>query len=378
MRLEKTLKKQSIVLKLNKINTVRCCYASFLTILVTVVLLLMQMTGSRFQADYKGYIIAGNLSAFIFIIASFAISRMKKNAMLYRIATDVYIIGMEIILLFMAYRAFEKSSNGTVYIGAVAFLAVVPVFYSVEMYAAFLAQLAVMLFFLLSFMKEPESVFTIVVCHIIAYAVTYSRYDTTCNRIVAEERLYSEMRISERDPMTGLLNRRGMDKKVRTIYPLCNRHKIPVGVIMLDIDEFKKYNDTFGHPQGDACIEKVSEVLLDTAKRTTDVIARVGGEEFLIFVQEMQKDDLIFLASRIQKNVEALNLSHASNALYKNITISIGLAYGNPRTGASFEKLYEEADQALYLAKKNGRNCIGMSKRIVYRNRNTQNRAIAK
>lgn len=381
MKIFKALRKKSVISKLNRINMTRCNHASVIMLFLAAALWLIDKTvlkSSMYLMDYWGYIAAESILSVLLIASTFFISRVKKKRMWYRIATDAYMAGMEINLFIMSGKALKDNNNATLYMMAVMFAVMVPVFYGIELYMALASQAVLMVIFMVSFFNKPLTVLTIITCQIVAVAVNYSKYDGVCNRILMEERLNSEIRVSEHDPMTGLLNRRGMDKRVKAIYPLCRRHKIPVGVIMLDIDEFKKYNDAFGHPQGDICIQRVSDVLRETAKRNTDVIARVGGEEFLIFVQEIRKEDLVLLASRIQQNVEDMEMKHAPGASHKNVTVSVGLAYINPRTGITFDDIYEEADEALYLAKKSGRNCVGMNKRIVYWNGNIPGQAIAK
>lgn len=381
MKIIRALRKKNVITKLNKINIVRCCHASFFMMVLAIVLVFadkLLIKDSDFLTEYWIYVLLGSILSIMLIASTYFISRLRQTRLFYRITSDIYIVGMEIILYLMANKALKSSNNTSLYILAVAFLAAVPVFYGVELYISIGLQLVLMIGFMVVYYKEPFAALTILICNLTVQIINYSKYEAVCNHIQLEERLYNEIKVSEHDPMTGLLNRRGMEKRIKAIYPLCRRYRIPVGVIMLDIDEFKKYNDCFGHPEGDTCIQMVSEILTETAKRTTDVIARVGGEEFLIFVQEIKKEDMVKLASRLQKNMEAMNLKHAPNASHKNVTISIGLAYANPREGVAFEELYEEADQALYLAKTSGRNCIGMNQGIVYWNDEPPQKAIAR
>lgn len=171
-------------------------------------------------------------------------------------------------------------------------------------------------------------------------------------------RLKEKTSSSEHDALTGLLNRRGLERRATAIWPYCQRNKINVGMIALDIDYFKKYNDAFGHPQGDACLRIVADTLKESAARCTDVVTRTGGEEFLIFIQDVNEEDLPALALKIRKNIAKKAIPHAYCMVSKNVTVSIGIASGVPGRGVTFKSLYENADKALYQAKKNGRNCI--------------------
>ena len=158
--------------------------------------------------------------------------------------------------------------------------------------------------------------------------------------------------------MTGLYNRRGLESRTGAIWPFCERNKIRVGIIAIDIDFFKKYNDAFGHPKGDECLREVANVLKEAAQRSTDVVTRTGGEEFLIFVQDTDDKSIVALALKIRKILEERAIPQAYFEVSKNVTVSIGAASFIPSYGKTFELLYEEADKSLYAAKKSGRNCI--------------------
>lgn len=194
-----------------------------------------------------------------------------------------------------------------------------------------------------------------------------SRYLEMIQRqyLSVSQRLSTTLKNAEEDPLTGLLNRRGLDKRMNVILPYCIRNKSMIAVILLDIDYFKRYNDSFGHPAGDACLEVVAEVLKKTARRGTDLISRIGGEEFLVFVHGTNEMEPIYLAEKIRANIEARQLKHSptlgTNAV---VTVSVGIAYTIPDEHFNFDHLYSEADQALYYAKKNGRNMVICGGRI--------------
>lgn len=163
---------------------------------------------------------------------------------------------------------------------------------------------------------------------------------------------------SEQDPLTGLTNRRGFIRRAGIIWPICMRSHSMVGVIAIDIDFFKKYNDKFGHPEGDECLKKIAGAIEGSARRQTDIVVRTGGEEFLVFVQNMNKKEIIGLALKIRSAVADLRIEHAYVEVSQYVTVSMGAACTYPDTESSVRELYEEADQALYMAKENGRNCI--------------------
>lgn len=184
------------------------------------------------------------------------------------------------------------------------------------------------------------------------------------------QNLRNRIIVSEQDALTGLTNRRGLENKAETIWSICQRKRIPVAIIALDIDYFKKYNDKFGHPQGDRCLRLIADSLKETVRRNTDVVTRTGGEEFLIFLQDITPKDALSLALKIRKNIDAKAIPHAYCAISKNVTVSMGIATIVPGINNRFIDLYEAADRELYLAKQNGRNCIVFDGNLYGRIRN--------
>ncbi|MCM1307135.1 MAG: GGDEF domain-containing protein [Butyrivibrio sp.] len=169
---------------------------------------------------------------------------------------------------------------------------------------------------------------------------------------------------SEKDPLTGLMNRRGLDKNAAVLWPYCSRTSTPVGIIEIDIDFFKKYNDRFGHPAGDRCLKLIAKSIKQSARRSSDITARTGGEEFLIFVQGMSEEEIIDFAMKIRGGINDLKIPHAYAGVSNYVTVSMGTACCVPNALNSFDELYEEADRALYTAKQNGRNCVVSGNRI--------------
>ena len=177
-----------------------------------------------------------------------------------------------------------------------------------------------------------------------------------------KEKLKNELKektiSAETDVLTGLMNRLGLEKQIEYLWPFCTRTNSPVGIIEIDIDFFKKYNYKFGHPEGDICLKKVAGVLQESARRSSDIAVRIGGEEFVVFVQNMSEKEIIKFALRIRDKIEELKIPHAWDEVSKYVTVSMGAAYIYPNNTNNFQQLYEHADKALYKAKRNGRNCV--------------------
>jgi diguanylate cyclase (GGDEF)-like protein len=157
------------------------------------------------------------------------------------------------------------------------------------------------------------------------------------------------------DHLTGLFNRRHMEEALKQCLRRARYGDYPVSVIMLDIDYFKRFNDTFGHQAGDRILKDFS-VFLKGFIRGTDIACRYGGEEFLLILPNVNRDTAFRRADRIRQGVQYLNMRHGDRALGK-VTISAGVAVF-PEHGLTDDVLLEKADKALYRAKSQGRDRV--------------------
>jgi diguanylate cyclase (GGDEF)-like protein len=157
------------------------------------------------------------------------------------------------------------------------------------------------------------------------------------------------------DPLTGVANRRAFDKTLEREWSRAIRAQRPLAVAMLDIDHFKRYNDGYGHREGDACLQKIARVCSASIVRASDLFARYGGEEFCIILGDADLQAGMVVAERVRAAVEMLSLPHAP-AEGGIVTLSIGVASMIPERGLTATELVERADRALYQAKDAGRN----------------------
>ncbi|MFH0782769.1 MAG: diguanylate cyclase [Pseudomonadota bacterium] len=158
------------------------------------------------------------------------------------------------------------------------------------------------------------------------------------------------------DSLTGLPNRRYFDIALKTEFSRLKRYGTQLSLIMLDVDHFKKYNDHYGHLQGDECLQQIARALKTTAERAPDIVARYGGEEFVVILPDTNSQGAAVLAGRIGESVLRLNLPHATSDTSEFVTISLGIASATDHVLTDGAQLVAFADQALYHAKKNGRN----------------------
>ncbi|MGE4322612.1 MAG: diguanylate cyclase [Sphingobium sp.] len=160
------------------------------------------------------------------------------------------------------------------------------------------------------------------------------------------------------DALTGLNNRRYLESALRTEAARLARTGEWLSVIMLDIDFFKQFNDTYGHPAGDRCITMVASALTRAVKRASDLPARYGGEEFACVLPGADRQSAELVAQEIMLQVQSLNIPHKLSQVSPFITVSIGVATARCAPGISAELWISEADQQLYAAKRMGRNRI--------------------
>lgn len=166
-------------------------------------------------------------------------------------------------------------------------------------------------------------------------------------------------KLAMHDGLTGLANRRYLDTLLPAELGRALRYSHPVGLIMIDIDYFKTYNDLFGHPGGDDCLQRVAKAIQKSLNRPSDVAVRYGGEEISVLLPGSDLDGSVLVAERIRENVRELKLAHPGNPT-GYVTVSCGVHAYVPSRGdeCSGKKLIMNADQALYRAKRDGRNQV--------------------
>ena len=161
---------------------------------------------------------------------------------------------------------------------------------------------------------------------------------------------------ANKDALTGIYNRRFMENNLDHIIGMLMRSSGTLSVLMMDIDFFKKYNDAYGHEEGDACLRSVALALASSVTRSSDFVARYGGEEFIAILTDTDEDGATLVAAKLLENVRALNIQHSGNAAAPCVTVSIGVTTGNVAFGQKWEEYVKRADEALYMSKENGRN----------------------
>jgi diguanylate cyclase (GGDEF)-like protein len=161
-----------------------------------------------------------------------------------------------------------------------------------------------------------------------------------------------------RDALTGIHNRRMFDDQVARLWQQAQRERVTMGLLIVDIDHFKTYNDTLGHQAGDECLARIAAILAAGARRPLDVAARYGGEEFAILLYRADRQTMEELAEQLRSHVVSTALPHPASPVSGVVTVSIGGACVSPSDGRSAIGFIQLADEALYAAKERGRNRV--------------------
>ena len=165
-------------------------------------------------------------------------------------------------------------------------------------------------------------------------------------------------RLSLVDPLTDIANRRCFDEHLSNEWRRAMRLQKPLSFLMMDLDNFKDYNDTYGHPQGDTLLKTVAKIFIAVARRPGDLAARIGGEEFGLLLPETYLENALDIAEEIRSTLEATGIPTADGKTITYATISIGVASCIPMRDSNIDDFIAQADTCLYAAKSQGRNQV--------------------
>ncbi|WP_036478626.1 diguanylate cyclase [Myxosarcina sp. GI1] len=158
------------------------------------------------------------------------------------------------------------------------------------------------------------------------------------------------------DGLTQVANRRRFDEFFEREWRRLQREKLPLAIILCDIDHFKRYNDYFGHQAGDECLKQVARTIFNAVNRPADLVARYGGEEFVVILPKTIGKNALNVAEKIRLSVEKLKLNHPQSSASQYVSLSLGVASVVPSPSYNRVQLLEAADRCLYEAKERGRN----------------------
>ncbi|MBN2866228.1 MAG: GGDEF domain-containing protein [Thiotrichales bacterium] len=162
--------------------------------------------------------------------------------------------------------------------------------------------------------------------------------------------------LSFQDGLTGVFNRRKLDQDLSIEWNRAIRQRMPLTLIMIDIDFFKQYNDFYGHIKGDEALKQVAQALSHMTQRASEITCRYGGEEFVLLLPDTNQSQAQQIAQKILEAVQNLNIAHQKSTVSEVLTISVGSCTFVPTQAMQSSELFQCADQQLYLAKQSGRN----------------------
>ena len=183
--------------------------------------------------------------------------------------------------------------------------------------------------------------------------------DTRTNELKEANQKLEAMSMT--DGLTGIANRRKFDMHYLDEWSRAKRNYRPLAILMLDVDQFKLFNDCFGHQQGDRCLQQIANILKSFTNRPGELATRYGGEEFVILIPEMVAEKAGQFAELIRNEIELLGIPQAPSALHRVVTVSIGVASNSISLTDSPDSFLKQADIALYKAKESGRNRVELA-----------------
>lgn len=163
------------------------------------------------------------------------------------------------------------------------------------------------------------------------------------------------------DGLLQIANRGYFDDRLQAACASALRRQQPLGLLLIDVDHFKRYNDSYGHPAGDACLKAVARAVAQALPRSTDLLARYGGEELAVILPDTDAAGTAVVAARVVAQVAALALAHKTSDAAPHVTVSVGAVARMPAYNEDVARMLAEADAALYHAKAAGRNCWQMA-----------------
>ncbi len=340
--------------------------SAILVFLLPIMALFLWNFGGRYheiQKTYVGFLLIFEVISIVFFALG-AYSKRKKD---YVIAPLIYRSFWAFSLLFIyasGYISLFDSKNVGIYCVLISVVSLVPLFNVQEFLCFATTQLIFISFVFLQLDLSITNQISMLVCSGALLCFSRLLYSQQRKMLRMQQKLQFMAKNAEEDPLTGLLNRRGLDRNLGILLPYCLRSGSRIGLMIVDVDNFKRYNDSFGHPQGDKCLKLVAAELKKTARRNSDLTARIGGEEFLVLAYDMKESDLVAFAEKIRCNIEQLNIKHSPMLGTPVVTVSVGVSSVVPTTMQCMSQLYKAADKSLYVAKKSGRNVVVYKERI--------------
>jgi diguanylate cyclase (GGDEF)-like protein len=372
--------RDELIHEIDRTNLIRSRIISLSLIIVEIAVMPFFLISKRgvFWADrdplYIGVYTFLAVSMAVYFAASFFLEKHRQKAhrtiLLYTCLLSATILAWCAAISLLD----QLSSNQMImYTAALFTVSVFPLLPHPVFFAVFFPVHILFLMLLPFFRSTPDLLFgTIVntsVCAAVAAIISWALYRSKCrdivNKYVIQEKNKELFEINEKllsankklegfsftDSLTGLLNRRRLDERLSAEWERCKRSSMPLSLLILDVDCFKRINDIYGHQTGDLCLMLISDILNSSVKDHSDITARWGGEEFITALPFTDADKAFELAEHIRKQVEGMNDRNDGFGVKDKITVSIGVSAAVPSDRLTVKEMIEAADKALYKAK---------------------------
>ena len=324
-------------------------------VLIPILMLINKSSVSDFTVVTKSMLTVSEIFSVLVIGISFVALRSRDIRLSSIIYRSFWLI-FETMCFVITYSDKVSGHGFTFYSVMAAALFLIPVMnFSEQLY--YIVILAVYSVFMsLKFEVSMNEIFSMVVLCGMLIGISRTMLARFTESITMKER-ERELRDNESiDQLTGLLNRKGLEKRIDEEMRDCIKSRRRASILMIDIDEMGKYNDSFGMDHGDECIRSVAEYISQIILRNTDTICRLSGGRFIVFMEGGSDMEPVALAEKIRSNVERKRIPHGRRAANSFVTVSIGVASCVPKYESSFTEMYDEAEDALFEAKEQGRN----------------------
>lgn len=377
--------KAEFIISINRINIVRGKITTIVFILLETMLLSVYFISNRSSFFNKPDVYYGVMYVLMLLVMiAFLAVFIKMGTDMPKYISSIRFAGIIFISFILIWCAgislLDQLTSGQVivYVVAVISIAITPFYEPVVLFLVYLIIHPSFLIAMPYFQESTQLYFgnslNTTTFVILSWAISCMRYkkqveDFNNKKIILKKsdelRLinikFEEANIkleilSKTDVLTGILNRLVFENLIKDEWNRCKRHSLHLSLIMADIDFFKEFNDNYGHQAGDRCIKQIADVLTICAKRSSDKVARYGGDEFMVLLPHADKGNALKLAELMRKGVEEKSVPHSYSDVSDHVTISLGINTIIPSDESSIDEFINNTDSALYKAKKR-RNC---------------------
>lgn len=323
--------------------------------LIPVLLLINKYSTSEFAEINHGALVCFEIFSGITLVSSF-IALKNRDINLSKLIYRTFWFLFETFAFVLIYSDKISGAGFTFYTVTVVALFLIPAMAVSEQVYYIVALLVYSVFMEVKFGINYSEIFNLAVTDVLLITMSRLTYTRLVERLTLREQEREHRDNEALDALTGLLNRKGFEQRVYSELHHCISSRRRISLLMIDVDDMGRYNDSYGSDHGDECIRSVSELVKTIILRNTDTICRLNGGRFLVFMEGGNDMEPVALAEKVRQNVERKRIPHGRRATNDFVTVSIGVASCIPKSESDFSELYDEAEDALFEAKEQGKN----------------------